>query len=451
MTSEVEIGTKRGNGYDEYAETRPYKQSRNNGKMTTRLLLVGRYCGAMVGKGGEIVKGLREKHRVQISGLNGHTDQRVLSLVGERDNIISALKEILPIASVEAPHPASQKKCNCEINLLLYSGHIGAVIGKGGSKIREIKEVSEGQIQVHQDCLPNSNERVVAIGCESVERIIDALDIIFDTVAGLPKKEADMFYDPKDDDRVASSGRNGGGGDQSSMGRRAQEHNIGMANTTNQIGLAVGGNQLVNNNQLATAYQLGGVTPQLALNNSLGTLGRLNMSAQNLLGQLSVGSQGARGLGGLGNLQAGGMIGLGRQGLNMGGLQGAVGYGAQAQLQAGLHGGQLGNQINNQVMNSRGGEQGYSTGNSLHDGNQLDFTQVQTKTEITVNPEMCGAIIGKGGKSIKEVKATTGVKIVITGNERGSKEDRVLTMTGTQQQIQTAEQMITECVRNYRK
>lgn len=461
MTSEVaEIGTKRGNGFDEYADTRPYKQSRTGGRMTTRMLLVGRYCGAIVGKGGEIVKKLREKHHVQISGLNRHTSQRVLSLVGERDNIIGALKEILPVAALEAPHPASQQKCNFEINLLVHSGHIGAVIGKGGSKIREITEVSEGKIQIHQECLPKSNERVVAVGGESVERIIDALDIIFDTVEGLPKKEDDMLYDPEEGGIVEpSSGGGGGGGNRqplnrssSATGKRLQDFQ--MPNTNNQIGLALGGNQLVNSNQLAAAYQLGGAaTQQLALNNSLGPLGGLNMGAQSLIGQLSVGNQGAGGLGGLGNLAAGGVMGLGRQGLGVGSVQGATGFGAQAQLNAGLNRGQLGNQMNNQLMNQRA-DQGYNTnaGNFPQDnGTQLDFLQIQTKTELTVNPEMCGAIIGKGGKSIKDVRASTGVKIVLTGNEKGSKEDRVITITGTQQQVQTAEQMLTEFVRNYRK
>ena len=46
-------GVKR--GYNEFSDMPPMKQSRD-GRLTARLLLIGRYCGPIVGKGGEAVK-----------------------------------------------------------------------------------------------------------------------------------------------------------------------------------------------------------------------------------------------------------------------------------------------------------------------------------------------------------------------------------------------------------
>merc|ERR1719427_1672538 len=107
-----------------------------------------------------------------------------------------------------------------------------------------------------------------------------------------------------------------------------------------------------------------------------------------------------------------------------------------------------GNQMNN-MMNNGPNNQGGVGFNDFN--NQLDFLQVQSKLEMTVTPEMCGAMIGKGGSTIKEVRGTTGGKMFVVGNEKGSKEDRTVTITGTQQQIQHADQLLTELVRAYRK
>ena len=83
--------------------------------------------------------------------------------------------------------------------------------------------------------------------------------------------------------------------------------------------------------------------------------------------------------------------------------------------------------------------------------NQLDFLQVESKLELKVSPEMCGAIIGKGGCTIKEVKAVTGVTMEVAGNDKGSRSDRTVTITGTQQQIHQAERMLVDMVHAYRK
>jgi len=455
----AEIGSKRGNGYDDYADMRPNKQSRD-GKMTARFLLLGRFCGAIVGKGGETVKKTREKHRVQINGLNRHTDHRVLSISGARENVIDALKEIIPTAAAEAPIAATQRGgCAYTVNLLVPGAHIGAVIGKGGAKIKEIMEVCGGKANVHPEPLPNSTERLVAIGSNTMDQLISALGVAFDTLEAHPKRDNEKMYEPNDDPNMNGGGGSGdsGMGDNHRQQQQQQQNNQNtpqqnnmnniMGNANNQMGLGLGGNQLVNNSQLGFGLGGGANAQQQAALSSMG----VNMqNAQNILGQLGLGNSQAA-------LQA---MGLGRQGLNMGGgaaggVQGGGAFNAQNQMQGmnrGPQGPQLGNQMNNQMMNNPNNQQGMNQQGNFNDfGSQLDFLGVQTKTELTVTPEMCGAIIGKGGRSIKELKATTGVRITVAGNDKGSKEDRTVTLSGTQQQIQNAEQMITEFVRSYRK
>ncbi|KAL0186307.1 hypothetical protein M9458_017977, partial [Cirrhinus mrigala] len=51
---------------------------------------------------------------------------------------------------------------------------------------------------------------------------------------------------------------------------------------------------------------------------------------------------------------------------------------------------------------------------------------------------MAGSIIGKGGQRIKQIRHESGASIKIDEPLQGS-EDRIITITGTQDQIQNAQ------------
>lgn len=51
--------------------------------------------------------------------------------------------------------------------LIVPASQCGSLIGKGGSKIKEIREVTGASIQVASEMLPNSTERAVTISGSS--------------------------------------------------------------------------------------------------------------------------------------------------------------------------------------------------------------------------------------------------------------------------------------------
>ena len=51
--------------------------------------------------------------------------------------------------------------------LVVPASQCGSLIGKGGSKIKEIREVTGASIQVASEMLPNSTERAVTISGSS--------------------------------------------------------------------------------------------------------------------------------------------------------------------------------------------------------------------------------------------------------------------------------------------
>ena len=97
---------------------------------------------------------------------------RVLLILARQEVIIDCFTEVLHKLAED------QKRSDVEIRMLgrislvglpsnpgvsVHQSHAGAIIGRGGSKIKELREQSQAQIKVFQDCCPNSTDRVVAI------------------------------------------------------------------------------------------------------------------------------------------------------------------------------------------------------------------------------------------------------------------------------------------------
>jgi len=221
-------------------------------------------------------------------------------MTGSLEDCLDVVKDVLPKAN-KAPYPVAQKN-ELDVNLLVNTDLIGQILGKGGSKIKEIREQTNSKIKVYQDCLPNSNERVVAVGGDEETQVVEALRVILNILKDVPRRSIPSHYNP-------------------------------------------------------------------------------------------------------------------------------------VNKQSDITGNGVGN-VENAWRSDRRGNDDY----------QSDFLSVETETKITVTNDMCGAIIGKGGSRVSEIRNISGARITFSESERESKEDRVITITGTQRQVQAAEQLMTQSV-----
>lgn len=71
----------------------------------------------------------------------------------------------------------------------------------------------------------------------------------------------------------------------------------------------------------------------------------------------------------------------------------------------------------------------------------LVFCQVSNKLCDLFNLQLAGAIIGKGGSRISEIRRQSNAQIVIDEALPGS-NDRIITITGTEEQIQNAQYLL---------
>uniref|UniRef100_A0A673C430 Heterogeneous nuclear ribonucleoprotein K n=1 Tax=Sphaeramia orbicularis TaxID=375764 RepID=A0A673C430_9TELE len=93
----------------------------------------------------------------------------------------------------------------------------------------------------------------------------------------------------------------------------------------------------------------------------------------------------------------------------------------------------------------RGGPQHWDHGGR---GSYSDIGGPVITTQVTIPKDLAGSIIGKGGQRIKQIRHESGASIKIDEPLEGS-EDRIITITGTQDQIQNAQYLLQNSVRQY--
>ena len=72
----------------------------------------------------------------------------------------------------------------------------------------------------------------------------------------------------------------------------------------------------------------------------------------------------------------------------------------------------------------------------------------QETTQVTIPKDMAGAIIGPGGSRIRGIRSDSKASITIDEPVQGSNE-RIITITGSQRQIQTAQFLLQQSVREH--
>uniref|UniRef100_A0A673CCT9 Heterogeneous nuclear ribonucleoprotein K n=1 Tax=Sphaeramia orbicularis TaxID=375764 RepID=A0A673CCT9_9TELE len=88
---------------------------------------------------------------------------------------------------------------------------------------------------------------------------------------------------------------------------------------------------------------------------------------------------------------------------------------------------------------------GRGSGRGRGRGSYNDMGGPVITTQVTIPKDLAGSIIGKGGQRIKQIRHESGASIKIDEPLEGS-EDRIITITGTQDQIQNAQYLLQNSV-----
>ncbi|KAM9538868.1 heterogeneous nuclear ribonucleoprotein K-like isoform 11-T11 [Salvelinus alpinus] len=382
---------------EDMEEEQAFKRSRNTDEMVElRVLLQSKNAGAVIGKGGKNIKALRTDYNASVSVPDSSGPERILSVSADIETIGEILLKIIP--TLEEYQHYNGIDFDCELRLLIHQSLAGGIIGVKGTKIKELRENTQTTIKLFQECCPHSTDRVVLVGGKP-DRVVDCIKVILELVSEAPIKGRAQPYDPNFYDETYDYGGF------TMMFEERGRRPMGGFSVRGRGGFermppGRGGRPMP-----PSRRDYDDLSPRRGPPPPLPTRGRGGSRARNLPLPLPPPPRGGDRFSHQsyhGNMDDRPNDRRGRPGDRYDSMSG--GYG--------------------------GGRGSYS-----------DIGGPVITTQVTIPKDLAGSIIGKGGQRIKQIRHESGASIKIDEPLEGS-EDRIITINGTQDQIQNAQYLL---------
>uniref|UniRef100_A0A8C1ISA5 Heterogeneous nuclear ribonucleoprotein K n=1 Tax=Cyprinus carpio TaxID=7962 RepID=A0A8C1ISA5_CYPCA len=315
-----------------------------------------------------------------IKALRTDVSTLVFSLILSISADIPTVAEILlkVIPTLEEYQHHNGVDFDCELRLLIHQSLAGSIIGVKGAKIKELRESTQTTIKLFQECCPQSTDRVVLVGGKA-ERVVECIKTMLELIVEAPIKGRAQQYDPNFYDETYDYGG------------------------------------------FSMMYEDRGRRP---------------------MGGFS--SRGRGSGGGFDRMPPSG----GRGGHHMQSRRDYDDMSPRRGPPASQRGGRGGSRPpRNMPMGPSHHRRGddhysYSSQRGHMDERRHSYSESPViTTQVTIPKDLAGSIIGKGGQRIKQIRHESGASIKIDEPLQGS-EDRIITITGTQDQIQNAQYLL---------
>ncbi|KAM4642979.1 heterogeneous nuclear ribonucleoprotein K-like isoform 3-T7 [Amazona ochrocephala] len=363
---------------EDMEEEQAFKRSRNTDEMVElRILLQSKNAGAVIGKGGKNIKGLRTDYNASVSVPDSSGPERILSISADTETIGEILKKIIPT----------------------------------------LEENTQTTIKLFQECCPHSTDRVVLIGGKP-DRVVECIKIILDLISESPIKGRAQPYDPNFYDETYDYG----GFTMMFDDRRGRPVGFPMRGRGgfDRMPPGRGGRPMPpSRRDYDDMSPRRGPPPPPP-----GHGGRGGSRARNLPLPPPPPPRG----GDLMSYDRRGRAGDRYDGMMM-----------QCHVDA---------CDDMQPPELFEGGSGYDYSYTGGRGSYGDLGGPIITTQVTIPKDLAGSIIGKGGQRIKQIRHESGASIKIDEPLEGS-EDRIITITGTQDQIQNAQYLLQNSVKQY--
>ncbi|KAK0528352.1 PAB1 binding protein [Tilletia horrida] len=134
--------------------------------ISMRALIITSDASIIIGKSGKHINEIRDKSgaRLNISETVAGNPERILTVSGQLDAVSKAFGLIVRRINDEPfDQPSVPGSRAVTIRFIVPNSRMGSVIGKSGSKIKEIQEASGARLTAGEQMLPGSTERVLSI------------------------------------------------------------------------------------------------------------------------------------------------------------------------------------------------------------------------------------------------------------------------------------------------
>ncbi|KAK3066576.1 PAB1 binding protein [Teratosphaeriaceae sp. CCFEE 6253] len=144
----------------------PYHQQDETGWLHMRAIISSAEAATVIGKGGENVSQIRKMAgaKCTVSEYTRGAVERILTVSGLVDAVAKAFGLIIRTLNQEPlEQPSTPQSKTYPLRLLIPHILIGSIIGKQGVRIREIQEASGARLNASESCLPLSTERSLVV------------------------------------------------------------------------------------------------------------------------------------------------------------------------------------------------------------------------------------------------------------------------------------------------
>ncbi|XP_033240154.1 poly(rC)-binding protein 3 isoform X2 [Drosophila pseudoobscura] len=376
--------------------------------LTIRLIMQGKEVGSIIGKKGEIVNRFREESGAKINISDGSCPERIVTVSGTTNAIFSAFT-LITKKFEEFNDAGKIGKTQIPIRLIVPASQCGSLIGKSGSKIKEIRQTTGCSIQVASEMLPNSTERAVTLS-GSAEQITQCIYQICLVMLESPPRGATIPYRPK-------------------------PQVTGPVILANGQAFTIQGNYAVPTQETCPVFPLALATG--GLHAGISGLADPLLKGAHLQGAVPAHHHHLQQMPDVAKNPLASLAALGLAGMNPASTGGINHTG---ELSASSIRGQADFQSN---LGSAPAALAALAGSQLRTANAANRAQ-QQQHEMTVSNDLIGCIIGKGGTKIAEIRQISGAMIRISNCEEreGGNTDRTITISGNPDSVALAQYLI---------
>uniref|UniRef100_A0A8C9WD77 Poly(rC) binding protein 2 n=1 Tax=Scleropages formosus TaxID=113540 RepID=A0A8C9WD77_SCLFO len=143
---------------------------------------------------------MRDESGARINISEGNCPERIITLAGPTNAIFKAFSMIIDKMeediSSSMTNSTAASRPPVTLRIVVPASQCGSLIGKGGCKIKEIRESTGAQVQVAGDMLPNSTERAITVA-GTPPSIIECVKQICVVMLESPPKGVTIPYRPK--------------------------------------------------------------------------------------------------------------------------------------------------------------------------------------------------------------------------------------------------------------
>lgn len=142
----------------------PLKRSRSADDVEVRFLIPSKIAGSIIGRSGNNITKLRTEYKATITVPDCPGPERMLTICAEPEIVVSVVSDIIPHIDMAARNErgvgqtsgVNREGEGTDLRMLVHQSQAGCIIGKGGLKVKELRDKTGARIKIYTNCCHKS-------------------------------------------------------------------------------------------------------------------------------------------------------------------------------------------------------------------------------------------------------------------------------------------------------